>query len=73
MKQKAPRKARNMAAKALRECKLFAPKTIPAKKGKGTIYSRKGRNAKGPSGLYLFLVHQIRATDLHHRYAGAEV
>ena len=59
MKQRAPRKARNMAAKAMRECKLFAPKTIPPRKGKGTIYSRKGRDAKGPPGLYLFVVHQI--------------
>lgn len=55
MKERRPRKARNMAAKALRECKLFAPKTIPAKKGRGAIYSRKGRIAeKGPSGLCHF-------------------
>jgi stalled ribosome alternative rescue factor ArfA len=53
MKLRKPRKARNLAAKALRECKLFAPKSIPARKGKGAIYSRKGRNAVGPSGPYL--------------------
>lgn len=54
MKRKEPRKARNMAAKAMRECKLFAPKTIPLKKGKGAIYNRKSRNAKEPSGSYYF-------------------
>ncbi len=60
MKQRAPRKARNMAAKAMRECKLFAPKTIAPKKGKGTVYSRKGRDAKGPPGLYSFYDRVIR-------------
>jgi stalled ribosome alternative rescue factor ArfA len=54
MKQKQPRKARNMVAKAMHECKLFAPKAIPSKKGKGTIYNRKSRNAKEPSGSYYF-------------------
>ena len=54
MKRKEPRKARNMVAKAMRECKLFAPKTVPPKKGRGTVYSRKGREAQGPSGLYRF-------------------
>lgn len=55
MKQRAPRKARNMAAKAMRECKLFAPKTILPKKGKGSVYSRKGRSDRsGPSFLSIF-------------------
>ena len=44
MKQRKPRKARNLVAKAVRECKLFAPKVIPAKKGKSVVYSRKSRS-----------------------------
>jgi len=54
MKQKVPRRARNMAAKALRECKLFAPKTIAPKKGKGSIYRRDRGDHSGPSYLHLF-------------------
>lgn len=59
MKERRPRKARNMAAKALYECKLFAPKVVPPKKGKGTVYTRKGRNAKEPSGLCHFWLTRI--------------
>ena len=51
MKNKNPPKGRNMAAKALRSCKIFAHKVLPVKKGKGVIYSRKSRNAD--SGSYL--------------------
>jgi hypothetical protein len=39
MKKRKPPKGRNMVAKAL-QCKIFAPKTVPAKRGKGTIYKR---------------------------------
>lgn len=53
MKRREPRKPRNMMAKAMHSSSLFAPKTVPPKKGKGVIYSRKGRNAKGLSGPYL--------------------
>ena len=55
MQDRKPSKARNMVAKAMHECKIFHPKVLPAKKGKGK-YSRKGRNAgKELSGPY-FLV-----------------
>ncbi len=53
MKQRKPPKGRNMVAKAL-QCKIFAPKTVPAKKGRGTVYTRKGRSGDNGSGLYLF-------------------
>ena len=32
MKRRQPPKGRNLVAKAMRECKLFALKTVPAKK-----------------------------------------
>lgn len=54
MKNKNPPKGRNMAAKALRSCKIFAHKVLPVKKGKGVIYTRKGRNAD--SGPYLLWI-----------------
>lgn len=52
MKERKPPKGRNLAALAL-HCKIFAPKTVPAKRGKGTAYSRKGRN-ESRSDPYLF-------------------
>ena len=56
MKTRKPPKGRNLAAKAMHSCKIFAPKTVPPKKGKGTIYTRKGRNAdSGPYLLCAFL------------------
>ena len=53
MANRKPSKGRNLAAKAMHECKIFAPKTVPAKKGKSAIYSRKGR--KVPSDPYLLI------------------
>jgi stalled ribosome alternative rescue factor ArfA len=55
MKTKQPRKARNLMAKALHECKIFAPKAIAPKKGKGSIYKRDRKgDLSGPSFLPIF-------------------
>lgn len=40
MKQRGPRKARNPVARSMHLSKLFAPKALPAKKGKSTHYKR---------------------------------
>jgi stalled ribosome alternative rescue factor ArfA len=54
MKQRKPRKPRNLAAKALIECKIFRTNVAPIKRGKGSTYSRKSRNAdQRPSGFDL--------------------
>lgn len=40
----AQRKERNLIAKDLLTSKLYKPKVVPAKKGKGTKYKRKDRS-----------------------------
>lgn len=52
MKQKKPTKPRNLVAKAMRESKIFAPKAIPNKKGKGAIYKRNKQDRSDPSGPF---------------------
>ena len=60
MKRRQPPKGRNLVAKAMHESKLFASKVVPAKKGKGFVYSRKSRDAiKGLSGSYLLVQGQL--------------
>jgi stalled ribosome alternative rescue factor ArfA len=59
MRQRKPRKARNMVAKAMHECKIFQPKVLLPKKGKGSIYKRtdKGRDmGSGPYSLGAILI-----------------
>lgn len=52
MKQRKPAKPRNLAAKAMRESKIFAPKVVPNKKGKGVIYNRAKQDRSDLSGPF---------------------
>lgn len=52
MKQKKPPKPRCLVTKAMRESKIFAPKTVPNKKGKGTIYNRAKQDRSDLSGPF---------------------
>lgn len=58
MKNRKPPKQRCLVTKAMRESKIFAPKTIPNKKGKGVIYNRAKQDRSDLSGP--FLLSRIR-------------
>lgn len=53
MKNRKPPKQRCLVTKAMRESKIFAPKTIPNKKGKGVIYNRAKQDRSDLSGPFL--------------------
>jgi hypothetical protein len=52
MAKRPPRNPRNPHAQALFTCKLFAPKSVPVKKGKGMKYDRKKDRGVDLSGPY---------------------
>lgn len=54
MKNRKPPKPRCLVTKAMRESKLFAPKSIPNKKGKGVIYNRAKQDRSDLSGPFLW-------------------
>lgn len=60
MKKKKPPKPRDLAAKAMRESKIFAPKVVPSKKGKGTIYKRSKMDRSDLSGPFSLAIMDIR-------------
>ena len=56
MKNRKPPKQRCLVTKAMRESKIFAPKTIPNKKGKGVIYNRAKQDRSDLSGPFFVSV-----------------
>lgn len=61
MKNRKPPKPRCLVTKAMRESKLFAPKTIPNKKGKGVTYNRAKQDRSDLSGPFLWAVGILKS------------
>ena len=61
MKNRKPSKPRCLVTKAMRESKLFAPKSIPNKKGKGVIYNRAKQDRSDLSGPFFVGADQALA------------